>query len=93
MRYIIALFLTILNISPVLSICEGVNLESLKEKLENVVADAELGKEAEKFNTDIVGADRLCTVKISQAANEGKELSPEQEAINELYDMIGWKSK
>lgn len=74
--------------SDAFAICEGVDKKALLDKLEKVVAEGEMGKEVDRFNKDIVGNDRLCTVKLYQESKKGAKLDKLDSDIVLTYEII-----
>lgn len=67
---------------------DKVDLNKLKGLLEDVVSDADLGKEHILFNKIIIGSDRLCARKLKKAHDDKENLTPLEEEVAELQDLI-----
>ncbi len=78
-----------LTSSQAFATCEGVDLSALHQKMENVIAAGDHGKEHIKYNTDIVGKDRLCVAKLVDAHKKGEALQTIEADIAALFGMMG----
>lgn len=63
--------------------CETVDLNNLNAKLENVIGEGDIGKEKERFQKQIVGRERVCSMNIYRT------YKADPDVLNKLESEIG----